>query len=253
MNNLQNKIAVITGGNSGIGFATAQEFLAQGAEVVITGRNQEALDAAAAELGKGAHAILADTADVQQTDQLVATLKDRFGAIDILFINAGVAAFSPIAYVTERHFDTMMNINFRGAFFTLSRLLPILKDGGSVTFLSSVNATSGMANSAVYAASKAALNSLVKVASVELAPRKIRVNAVSPGPIETPIFGKTGLDQESLHGFATAMTNRIPLKRFGGAHEVAKLVSFLSSDHATFISGADYVIDGGIQVNPILG
>jgi NAD(P)-dependent dehydrogenase (short-subunit alcohol dehydrogenase family) len=145
-----------------------------------------------------------------------------------------------------------MDVNFKGAFFTLSKFIPLLREGAAVTLLSSVNATSGMANTAVYAASKAAMHSLVKVAATELAPRGIRVNAVSPGPIDTPLFGKTGLDEAALQGFAAAMQHRIPLKRFGTSEEVAKLVGFLSGDEAGFITGAEYVIDGGVNVNPIL-
>jgi NAD(P)-dependent dehydrogenase (short-subunit alcohol dehydrogenase family) len=252
MTNLANKVAVVTGGNSGIGLATAREFMAQGANVIITGRKQAAIDTAVSELGSTVEGILSDTADLEQIDTLVELVKARYGNIDILFINAGVASFSSIAQVNEQHFDEIMNVNFKGAFFTLNKFIPLLKEGASVIFLSSINATSGMPNTAVYAASKAAVHSLVKVAATELAAKKIRVNAVSPGPINTPLFGKTGLDQASLQGFATAMQDRIPLKRFGASEEVAKLVSFLASDDAAFITGSEYVIDGGINVNPVL-
>ncbi len=162
-----------------------------------------------------------------------------------------MAAFAPVAQADEAHFDNIMDINFKGAYFTLSKFIPVLNDGASVIFLSSVNATTGMPNSSVYAASKAALNSLVKVASSELAPRKIRVNSVSPGPINTPIFSKTGMDAATMDGFATAINNRVPLKRFGAPTEVAKMVSFLASDHAAFTTGADYVVDGGVAVNAL--
>jgi NAD(P)-dependent dehydrogenase (short-subunit alcohol dehydrogenase family) len=252
MTSLTNKVAIVTGGNSGIGLATAREFIAQGAKVIITGRKQAAIDSAVAELGDNVQGIVSDTSDLNQIEDLVETVQSRYGLVDILFINAGVASFSPISLATEQHFDDIMNVNFKGAFFTLNKFIPLLKEGASVIFLSSINATSGMPNSAVYAASKAAVHSLVKVASTELAAKKIRVNAVSPGPINTPIFGKTGLDQASLRGFATAIQDRVPLKRFGASEEVAKLVSFLASDDASFITGSEYVIDGGINVNPVL-
>ncbi len=251
MSGLNKKVAVVTGGNSGIGYAAAKDLAHKGANVIITGRNQEAVNKAANELD--VTGIVADQSNLADTDRLVAEVKEKFGAVDVLFINAGVAAFAPIENADEAHFDNMMNINFKGAYFTLSKFIPVLNDGASVIFLSSVNAGAGMPNSSVYGASKAAMNSLVKVAASELAPRRIRVNAVSPGPIETPIFGKTGFDEATLQGFATAMGNRVPLKRFGGAHEVANLVSFLASDHATYITGADYVVDGGVSINPILG
>jgi len=249
MSNLKNKTVVITGGNSGIGYATAKELAAKGAKVVITGRNKDAVAQAAAELN--VTGIVSDQGDLKAIDSLVTDVKAKFDSVDVLFINAGVASFMPVELADESHFDGIMDVNFKGAYFTLSKFIPLLNEGASVVFLSSVNATSGMPNSSVYAASKAAMNSLVKVASSELAGKKIRVNAVSPGPIDTPIFGKTGLDEASREGFATAIGNRVPLKRFGAAEEVAKLVSFLASDDAGFITGADYVVDGGVAVNSI--
>jgi NAD(P)-dependent dehydrogenase (short-subunit alcohol dehydrogenase family) len=251
MTTLKNKIALVTGGNSGIGYATAKELAAQGAQVVITGRQPQAVEKAATELG--VIGLVSDQGDLASIEALVSQVQSRFGGLDVLFINAGVAAFAPIEQATEAHFDAIMDINFKGAYFTLSKFIPLLRPGAAVTFLTSVNATSGMPNTSAYAASKAALHSLVKVASSELAGRGIRVNAVSPGPINTPLFGKIGLDEPSLQGFAAAMSQRIPLKRFGTSQEVAKLVSFLSSEDAGFINGSEYLIDGGINVNPILG
>lgn len=253
MSTLQNKVAVITGGNSGIGLATAKELLEKGAKVVITGRRQAAIDDAVTALGTNVTGILADTADLSHTDALVEKVKGLHGNVDILFINAGIGSFFPLDVATEEQFDKIMNINFKGAYFTLSKFLPLLKEGSSVIFLSSVSATTGMANSSVYGPSKAALNSLVKVAATELAPRKIRVNSVSPGPIDTPILDKAGLDAATRDGFVTAFKARVPLKRFGTATEVAKLVAFLGSDDATFITGGDYVVDGGVGINPIFG
>jgi NAD(P)-dependent dehydrogenase (short-subunit alcohol dehydrogenase family) len=252
MGKLSNKVAVVTGGNSGIGLATAKEFIEQGARVVITGRNQAAIDAAVQELGSNATGVLADTANLQHTDALVAKVKSLYKNVDVLFINAGIGQFFPIESATEKQFDDIMGINYKGAYFTLSKFLPLLQEGASVILLSSISATAGMANASVYGGSKAALNSLAKVASVELAPRKIRVNSVSPGPIDTPILGKTGMDAAALEGFAGAIRNQVPLKRFGAASEVARLVTFLASDDAGFITGGDYVVDGGIIVNKVV-
>jgi NAD(P)-dependent dehydrogenase (short-subunit alcohol dehydrogenase family) len=217
MNDLSGKTTVVTGGNSGIGFATAKAFKDSGATVIITGRNKQAIDKAAAELG--VTGMVADQANLKDLDALVKGVSETLKKVDILFINAGVFIGAPFEFLTEEQFDNTMNINFKGAFFTLQKFLPLLNEGASVINLSSVNAYTGMPNTAIYAASKAALNSLTRTAAYELAPRKIRVNAVNPGPVNTPIFGKTGLPDEALAGFASAMQNRIPLKRFLITHE----------------------------------
>ncbi|MEO1713876.1 MAG: SDR family oxidoreductase [Bacteroidota bacterium] len=250
MNQFNGKVAVVTGGNSGIGYATAQELKSRGAEVIITGRSQERVSQAAQELG--VQGVVADVSDLQQIDAAVNQVKEQFGQIDILFVNAGIFQPAPVGSIPEELFDHQMGINFKGAVFTIEKFLPIVNDGGSIINLSSVNAYTGMANTAVYAASKAALNSYTRTAATELAGRKIRVNAVNPGPVETPIFGKTGMNEEQLGGFAQAMQQRVPMKRFGKPAEIAKLVAFLASDDATFITGAEYNIDGGINVNPLL-
>jgi len=243
MNSLNGKTAVITGGNSGIGYATAKKFKDLGANVIITGRNKEAVEAAANALGvKG---LIANQENLDDIDALVCHVKNKFSSVDILFVNAGVAILAPIEQVTEDQFDNIMDINFKGAFFTLQKFLPILNDGASVINLSSINAYTGMPNTAAYAASKAALNSLTRTAAYELAPRKIRVNSVNPGPINTPIYGKLGMPDEAVKEFSSAMQDRIPLKRFGESDEVANLIAFLASDEAGFITGAEYNIDGG--------
>lgn len=247
---LTGKTALITGGNSGMGYATAKALKELGADVTITGRNREALNKAASELD--VRSILADQAKIDDVENLAAQVKAHHVGIDILFINAGIAVFAPIEQLTEAQFDEVMNVNFKGAFFTLQKCLPILNDGASVINLSSINAYTGMANTAVYAASKAALNSLTRTAATELAPRKIRVNSVNPGPVNTPIFGKLGMPEEAISEFAGAMQNRIPLNRFGEPKDVASLVAFLASDLASFISGAEYNIDGGTNINPVL-
>ncbi len=250
MSELKNKVAVITGGNSGIGYATAEELKSRGATVVITGRNSEKVAAAASNLQvKG---VVADVSNVSAIDHLVEQVKSDFGKVDILFVNAGIFQPAPVGQITEEMFDHQMGINFKGAVFTTEKFLPILNEGASIINLSSVNAYAGMANTAVYAASKAALNAYTRTAATELAPRKIRINAVNPGPVNTPIFEKTGMEEEQLNGFAEAMKNRVPLKRFGRPEDIAKLVAFLASDDASFITGSEYNIDGGINVNPLL-
>ena len=246
---LKGKTAVITGANSGIGLATAHEFYAQGAKVFITGRKSAAIKEAAESIGKEVVAIRADQSDLGDTDELVQTVKEQAGQVDVLFINAGVAKFLPIDAIDEKTFDEMMDINFKGAFFTLQKFLPILKDGASVIFLSSISSTVAMQGSSVYSASKAALSILAKVAANELAHRKIRVNIVSPGPINTPIFEKMGLPEEQLTAFASSIQEKIPLKKFGEAQDIGKLVSFLASEESTFITGSDYIIDGGLILN----
>jgi NAD(P)-dependent dehydrogenase (short-subunit alcohol dehydrogenase family) len=250
-NKLAGKIAVITGGTSGIGLATVKEFVEQGAKVVFTGRKKNEVDKLAEELH--AIGIVSDQGKLTDIDELVKQVKALFGAIDILFINAGIVLFSSIEEATEEHFDRIMDINFKGSFFTLSKFLPIVNNGGAITLLSSINANTGQSLCAVYSASKGALNSLVTVASTELSPRGIRINAVCPGPIATNLLAPAGLDDATAQSFASRTLNKIPLKRFGKPEEVAKLVSFLSSDDAAFITGSQYVIDGGTNVNAIIG
>ncbi len=245
---LTNKIAVVTGGNSGIGYATAEELISQGAKVIITGRRADAVAEAAEKLGNGTVGIVADQASLTDTNALVEKVKSQYGTVDILFINAGVVSFAPLEYLAEEEYDRIMDINLKGAVFTLQKFLPLLKEGSSVTFLSSVNAYTGMANTVAYAASKAGLNSVMRTAAAELAPKGIRVNAVCPGPVKTPILSKSGMPQEALDGFASTIVEAIALKRLGEDHEVAKLVSFLSGENAAFITGAEYTIDGGLML-----
>jgi len=246
MENLKGKKALVTGGNSGIGYAAAKELKAQGAEVIITGRREEAVLKAAAELG--VTGLVSDQGKVTAIESLAAEVTEKFGKLDILFINAGVLGGASIEGAKEEDFDYVMDVNFKGAFFTLSRFIPILNDGASVVFLSSNVASMNAANSSIYSSSKAAINSVMKIAAAELAPRKIRVNAISPGPTQTEILNKLGLDDASRKGLDDLMISKTPLRKLGTAEDVAKLVSYFSGDAATFITGAEIIIDGGFSL-----
>lgn len=250
MSTLNGKVAVVTGGNSGIGYATAKNLAAKGATVVITGRSGERVKKAADELD--VTGIVADVADLNAIDKLVDQVKTGFGKVDILFVNAGIFAPAPVGQNSEEMFDQQMGINFKGAVFSIEKFLPVLNDGASIINLSSINAYTGMPNTAIYSASKAALTSYTRTAATELAARNIRVNSVNPGPVETAIFGKTGMPEDQLNAFAQGIQNRVPLKRFGKPEDIAHLVTFLASDEASFITGGEYNIDGGININPIL-
>jgi NAD(P)-dependent dehydrogenase (short-subunit alcohol dehydrogenase family) len=246
MENLKNKIAVITGGNSGIGYATAKELKAQGATVIITGRRQEAVAKAAAELG--VTGLVADQAIITDTDNLVNQVKAQFGKIDILFINAGIVGTALIEQATEAQFDSIFGINFKGAYFMLSKFIPELNDGASVVFLSSNTASMNGASSSIYSSGKSALNAVMRIAAQELAPRSIRVNSVSPGPTQTEILNKLGLNEAERKGLDSWMIERIPLKKIGTADDVAKMVAYFCGDAAQFITGAEVVMDGGMSL-----
>jgi len=249
MSMLSNKVAVVTGGSSGIGLATAQRFIADGAQIVITGRNQKALDAAVAELGDRATGIRGDVANLEDLERLFAQVQEQFGRVDVLFANAGIAPFVPFEAVTEEHFDSLFNINVRGLFFTVQKALPLLSEGASVILNASVVAQSGLPNTSIYSATKAAVRSLGRTLAAELSPRGIRVNVVSPGLIETPLVGKLGLSQDEVDAFAAQIVHRTPLGRPGKPEEIASTVAFLASDDASYFTGADLVADGGmIQV-----
>lgn len=247
MGKLEGKVAVITGGNSGIGLATAKEFKEQGARVVITGRDQQTLDDAKREIGGDVLAIRSDTSSLKEIDKLFATVKERFGHIDVLFVNAGVGKFAPVEAVTEDLFDSIMDINFKGAYFTIQKALPLLNDNASVVLNASINAYIGMPNSSVYAASKAALITLARTLSAELVGRGIRVNAISPGPINTPIFNRLGLPPDALGEMARNIKEQVPMKRFGRPEEIAKTVLFLASEDSSFLLGTEIVADGGMS------
>ncbi len=246
MGKLSGKIAVITGGNSGIGLATAKLFAAEGAQVVITGRRKPELEAAVAEIGHGALAIRGDVSKLADLDNLYVEVKQKFGRIDVLFANAGIAEVAPLDAVTEPHFDKHFNINVKGLLFTVQKALPLIVDGGAIILNSSVANTKGMPAFGVYSATKAAVRSFARTWTSELKDRKIRVNAISPGPIETPILGKMGLPAQQVDEFGANVSARIPLGRIGKAEEIAKAALFLASDDASYVAGVDLYVDGGM-------
>ncbi len=246
MGKLENKIAVITGGSSGIGFATAKRFIDEGAKVVITGRSQETLDTALSELGDQAIGVQGDVASLADLDRLYQTVADRFGKIDVLFVNAGIAPFVPLVEATEQHFDHLFDVNVKGAYFTVQKALPYLAEGASVVLNSSFLNQAGLEGTSVYAATKAAVRSFARTMSAELASRSIRVNSLSPGFIETPLIGKLGLPQEVVEDFAKALMERVPLHRPGRADEMAAAALFLASSDSTYVVGSDLVADGGL-------
>ncbi len=243
---LDDRIALITGGSSGIGLATAKRFIAEGARVVITGRSRDALDAAIAQLGVNAVGIQGDVAKLEDLDRLYREVDERFGRIDVLFVNAGIAPFVPFEQVTEEHFDQLLDVNLKGAYFTIQKALPLLPDGASIILNASVVASSGIPNTSVYSATKAAVRSFGRTLASELAPRGIRVNTVSPGLIETPLVGKLGLSQEAVEAFSQQIAQQAPLGRPGRAEEIASTALFLASDDSSYFTGADLVADGGL-------
>ena len=249
MQSMKDKVAVITGGSTGIGFATAKQFLDEVASVVVTGRTQDSLDTAIAELGAPDRVlgVRGDVAKLADLDRLFAAVKARFGRIDVLFANAGIAKFAPVDDVDEAFFDSQFGVNVKGLYFTVKKALPLMSKGGTIVLNSSVSNASGMAATTVYAATKAAVRSLARTFSTELAPRGIRVNAVSPGPVRTPIFGKVGLTEEGMKGFEERVSQRVTLGRFGNPEEIAEAVLFLSTSASSYVVGAEVVVDGGYQ------
>lgn len=245
MAKLEGKVALISGGTSGIGAATARLFKSEGATVIVTGSSERSVDAAKAE-APGVEALVSDAGDITATRTLVETVKARHGRIDVLFVNAGVAKFKPIDQVDETFFDTQFDINVKGAFFLLKHAIPIIPAGGSIVLTASTaGAAGGLPGTTVYGATKAALRSFGRTFAKELLPRGIRVNTVSPGPIVTPILDREGFSPEQKTNFIEGAKTRIPLGRTGTPEEVAAAVLYLAAD-ATFTTGAELFVDGGL-------
>lgn len=245
MNRLRGKRALITGGTSGIGLETAQLFIAEGARVAVTGKNPKTLNEARAALGDDALVIAADASTVADQKQTADEIRGTFGNLDVLFVNAGIADLRPVDQWDEAAFDRTFNINVKGPFFLIQALLPIFGNPASIVVNASVNAHVGMANTSVYGASKAAVLSLTKTLSGELIKRGIRVNAVSPGPIATPLYDKLGMSADEKKNFAASM---VPMGRFGNPSEIANAVLFLASDESAFTVGGELLIDGGLSL-----
>jgi NAD(P)-dependent dehydrogenase (short-subunit alcohol dehydrogenase family) len=247
---LANKTALITGGNSGIGLATARLFLAEGARVAITGRDLQKLETVARELGPNVLAVQADATDRAATERAVRAVVERFGKIDVLFANAGIGGRTPVGEDSLAQFEQILKINLTGPFMTILAAEPYLNDGASVILTGSIHATAGYPGYAAYAASKGGLRTMTRVLASELSERGIRVNIVSPGPIRTPIWDSAAPTPEAFEQFAQQVSLSVPLKRRGEADEVAKAVLFLASSDSTYIQGADIAVDGGLNSSP---
>ena len=246
MNRLQGKTALITGGTTGIGLETAKEFLNEGARVAITGTNPVTLEAAAKELGENVLVLASNAAVIAEQKALASTIQQHFGHLDILVVNAGIADLRPLSAWDEAGFDRTFNLNFKGPFFLIQALLPVFASGASIVMNGSVNAHIGMANTTVYAATKAALISLARTLSGELAAKGIRANVVSPGPVTTPLYGKFGLPADQLKAVSESILAQVPLGRFGEPSEIAKAIVFFASDETRFAVGSELMVDGGM-------
>ena len=243
---LKNKVAVITGGNSGMGLATAKLFAQEGAKVAITGRNESTLNEAAKSIGSDAIAIKADVLNLKSISDAYEQVAAKFGKIDVLIVNAGIFKGAALADFTEELFDEIVDINFKGAFFSVQKALPYLNDGASVVITSSVVNVTGMATASAYAATKAAVRSLARGFSSDLIDRKIRVNILSPGPVETPIFDRLGMPQENVDGMKEYMASGVPVKRLGTDEEMASGFLYLASSDSSYMLGGEIVLDGGM-------
>jgi NAD(P)-dependent dehydrogenase (short-subunit alcohol dehydrogenase family) len=245
MGKLAGKVALITGGTSGIGLATATLFKQEGARIIVTGRDEKALAQAERTLGEGTVAIRSDAGKLADVAQLIDAVKDRFGSLDVLVLNAGLAPARPFEAIDEAFFDQIIGVDFKGPFFTIQKALPLLKPGASVVLITTIVAKIGFPQGTIYGAAKAALGSLARSLSAELVGRGIRFNSVSPGPVDTPVFAKMGVPPEILDGILEQMKTTIPMRRFGEASELAKAILFLASSDSSFILGEEITVDGG--------
>ncbi len=249
MHSLQGKVALVTGGNSGIGLATAKEFHANGAKVVITGRNPETLEAVVHELGDNVLAVPTDISKLTDIDNLMTRAHEAFGKLDILFVNAGVFKGAPLEEIDEAAFDDMIDANFKGSYFTVQKALPYLNTPASIIFNGSVNALTGIANSSLYTAGKGAIHALARALAAELIGRGIRVNTIAIGPTATRLLDRSGSSQAILDAQDVARIARSPVKRLGHPEEVAKVALFLASDESSFVVGSEIAADGGWLLN----
>ncbi|MBN8534413.1 MAG: glucose 1-dehydrogenase [Rhizobiales bacterium] len=246
MGKLTNKVAVVTGGNSGIGLSTAKAFIDEGAKVVIFGRDQATLDRAVETLGKDAAGVKGDVTSDADLTRLFDMTKAHFGKVDVVFANAGIAEFRPVEAANDEHFDKLFEINVKGAFKTIQKAVPALNDGASIILTTSAADDTGFAGTSVYSATKAAVRSFARTFSAELVRRNIRVNAVSPGPVATPLYGRMGMSEEEAKGIESHFASLVPLKRFAEAHEIAQAVVFLASSDSSYVVGTELVVDGGL-------
>jgi NAD(P)-dependent dehydrogenase (short-subunit alcohol dehydrogenase family) len=245
MGKLDGKIAVVTGGNSGIGLATAKRFAAEGAYVFITGRRKPELDAAAKAIGKNVTAIQSDVSNLADLDRLFATVKEQKGRVDILFANAGVGELAPLGAISEKHYDFIFDINVKGVLFTVQKALPLMNPGASIILNGSIVSTIGGQAISVYSATKAAIRSFARTWTTDLKGRNIRVNVVSPGPIDTPGLDGLGGDMVPGDELKKTLVEQVPMGRIGSPDEIAKAVVFLASDDSSYVTGIELFVDGG--------
>jgi len=245
MNKLEGKVAVIAGASTGIGLATAQRFVSEGVSVYITGRRQRELDAAVRQIGENVTGVLSDVSNLADLDRLYTLVKQQHGKIDVVFANAGGGELAPLGAISEEHFDKTFSTNVKGLLFTVQKALPLLQDGSSIIFTASTTSIKGGEASSVYSATKAAVRSFARTWTIDLKARKIRVNAISPGPINTPGLRGLGQTKEQSEQILTFLATTVPLRRLGDPDEVAKAALFLASDDSSFITGIELFVDGG--------